>query len=149
MVNLNLKQKEELAKEISEQEILNLFNELKNRNLTPDMELYNSLMTVLLGAHKFEQALEIFQEMLVDSHEPNVQTILNLLKIHKCTVYKKNDATNKNDRLNKLDEIFNNFAAKRLPEDLTVKGLNELLEALMNCNKYAPIEKNVQRRFIK
>jgi len=136
-----LKQKEELAKEISAQEILNLFNELKNRSLTPDLELYNSLMTVLLGAHKFEQAHEIFEEMLVDSHEPNVQTILNLLKIHKCTVYKKNDATNKNDRLNKLDEIFNAFAAKRLPESLDVKTLNELLEALMNCNKYAPIEK--------
>jgi len=141
LVNLNLKQKEELAKEISEHEILNLFTELKNRNLTPDLELYNSLMTVLLGAHKFEQAYEIFEEMQVDSHEPNIQTILNLLKIHKCTVYKKNDSTNKNDRLNKLDKLFNTFAAKRLPENLNTTTLNDLLEALMNCNKYAPIEK--------
>merc|ERR1711957_743680 len=111
------------------------FQRIEKQEPNPRHGTYNSLMTVLLGAHKFEQAHEIFQEMLVDSHEPNVQTILNLLKIHKCTVYKKNDATNKNDRLNKLDEVFNNFAAKRLPEDLTVKGLNELLEALMNCNK--------------
>jgi pentatricopeptide repeat protein len=139
--NLNLKQNEELTKEISEQEILNLFNELKQRNLTADLEMYNLIMTVLLGAHKFTQAIDIFEELLVDNHEPNTQTILNLLKIHKFTVHKKNDATNKNDRLNKFDEIFNTFSAKRLPEATDAKTLNELLEALMNCNKYAPVEK--------
>jgi len=139
--NLNLKQNEELTKEISEHEILNLFTESKNRSLTPDLEMYNLIMTVLLGAHKFEQAVEIFEEMLVDNHEPNTQTILNLLKIHKYTVYKKNDSTNKNERLNKYDEIFNKFSAKRLPENVDNKLLNELLEALMNCNKYTPVEK--------
>merc|ERR1712151_561934 len=113
----------------------------KNRSLTPDLEMYNLIMTVLLGAHKFEQAVEIFEEMLVDNHEPNTQTILNLLKIHKYTVYKKNDSTNKNERLNKYDEIFNKFSAKRLPENVDNKLLNELLEALMNCNKYTPVEK--------
>jgi pentatricopeptide repeat protein len=89
LTNLNLKQKEEIAKEITDTEILNLFSELKSRNLTPDLETYNLLMSVLLGAHKFDQAYEIFEETQFDLLEPNVDTIFNLLKIHKLTLYKK------------------------------------------------------------
>jgi len=145
LTNLTLKQKEELLKEISDTEIINLFLELKSRNLTPDLELYNLLMRALLGANKFEQAYEIFEEIQYELMEPNLDTIFNLLKIYKLTVYKRNDNTNKNERLNKMDEVFRNYATNQLKgrdaEEITTATFNELLDSFMNCNKFFPVEK--------
>lgn len=144
LTNLTLKQKEELLKDLSDTEVLNLFLELKSRNLTPDLELYNLLMSVLLGANKFDQAYEIFEEILYELMEPNLATIFNLLKIYKLTVYKKNDNTNKNERLNKIDDTFRQFATELKAndaEELTIASFNELLEGFMNVNKFFPVEK--------
>ena len=134
-------EKEEDTKEHASKESIELFRELKNHGIIPDLELYNLLMRVLLASNLSEKAYEIYEEIQFDLLEADVSTIFNLLKIYKYTVYRKNDSVNKPERLRKLDDIFNQFSSKRLEEDIKLDTFNELLEAFLNCNRYYAVEK--------
>ena len=87
--------------------VFNVFEQMKSKNLEPDVVTYSTLITSCANEKNLTKALQIFQQMKSKNLEPNVVTYSTLIT---CCANQKN--------LTKALQIFEQMKSKKLEPDV-------------------------------